>query len=501
MSTSIVLSGKGLDIATLARVAQAHGASDVSLSPGARDRVTAARAVVLRAASGERPIYGLNTGLGGNLKYRLPPEEITAFQTQFVVGRAIGVGEPSPRAVVRAAMLARANAMSLGGAGVSPAVLDLLIALVNRDVTPIVPRWGSIGAGDLGLLAHIALVIIGRGFAEYGNEVLPGAEALRAAGLSPGILGPKDGLALCNGNALSAGMAGLALDSARRLLQRSEQAAALSFEGYAANPTIFDPRLAAAHPAFGQVAAAARFRALIEGSSLCDAGAAHSIQDALSFRCLSQVHGAATDALERAIAACELELNAAADNPLVLTADKEILSTGNFHLMALALAGDALAMALSPVAAMTVGRIVKLMHAEFTQLPRYLSPVGGASAGLVSMQKTAVALYGEIRRHANPAGLDQFAVSETVEDHSAQAPLVYAKLSDQLAAFERLVALEMLVAAQAVDLRKPARLGARSAALHAAIREAVPPLEEDRESGRDVEKIVALLRAGAAVAK
>ena len=499
MSAGTVLTGKNLDIATLARIAQAQPESgnrgDVSLSADARERVTAARAVVERAAAGERPIYGLNTGLGGNLKFRLPPEKITEFQTQFVVGRAIGVGEPLQRAIVRAAMLARANAMALGGAGVSPAVLDLLIALVNKDVTPVMPRWGSIGAGDLGLLAHIALVIIGRGSAEYGKQVLPGADALRAAGLAPAVLGPKDGLALCNGNALSAGVAALTLDSARRLLRNSEQAAALSFEGYAANPTIFDPRLAAAHPAFGQVTAAERFRALIAGSSLYDSGSARSIQDALSFRCLSQVHGAAMDALERAIAACELELNAAADNPLVLTTDDEMLSTGNFHLMALALVGDALAMALSSVAAMAVGRIVKLMHTDFTQLPRYLSPIGGASAGLVSMQKTAVALYGEIRRHANPAGLDQFAVSETVEDHSAQAPLVYAKLADQLAAFERLVALEMLVAAQALDLRKPARLGASSASLHARIRAVIPPLNQDRESGADVEKIVALLRA------
>ena len=495
MSGHTVLTGRDLDIATLARIAREG--NEVSLAAEARERVMAAREVVERAAAGEEPVYGLNTGLGGNLKYRLPPEKITEFQTQFVVGRAIGVGNPLPLAVVRAAMLARANAMALGGAGVSPAVLDLLIALINREVTPVVPRWGSIGAGDLGLLAHIALVIIGRGAANYGTCLLPGAEALRAAGLSPATLGPKDGLALCNGNALSAGMAGLALDSARRLLQRSEQAAALSFEGYAANPTIFDPRLAAAHPAFGQVAAAARFRALIAGSSLYDSGSARSIQDALSFRCLSQVHGPAMDALERAIAACELELNAAADNPLVLTKDDEMLSTGNFHLMALALAGDSLAMALSSVAAMAVGRIVKLMHADFTQLPRYLSPIGGPSAGLVSMQKTAVALYGEIRSHANPAGLDQFAVSEAVEDHSAQAPLVYAKLADQLAAFERLVALEMLVAAQAVDLRRPARLGTSSAPLHAAIRAAVPPLNEDRESGADVETIVALLRAGA----
>lgn len=492
MAGDLELTGSGLDIATLARVA--GGKAGVSLGAAARARVAAARAVVEKFAAGDRPIYGLNTGLGANLKHRLSPQEIAAFQVQFVVGRAIGVGEPLPRAVVRAAMLARANAMALGGAGVSPGVLDLLIAMLNRDVTPEVPRWGSIGAGDLGLLAHIALVAIGRGRAEHQGRTLPGGEALLAAGLAPVVLGPKDGLALCNANALSAGMAGLALDRVRRVLGLADRAATLSFEGYAANPAIFDARLAAARPAAGQVAAAERFRALLAGSSLHDPGAARSIQDALSFRCLSQVHGAAQDALDRAIAACELELNAAAENPLVMVEDGEMLSSGNFHLAALALAGDALAMALAAVAAMAVGRIVKLMQGELTQLPRYLTPVGGASAGFVPAQKAAVALYGEIRRHANPAGLDQFAVSETVEDHSPQAPLVYAKLDEQVTALERLVALEMLVAAQAVDLRKPAHLGASSRTLHAAVRAAVPMLQEDRETGADVEKVVAMMR-------
>ena len=385
--------------------------------------------------------------------------------------------------------------MALGGAGVSPGVLDLLLEMLNRDVTPVVPRWGSIGAGDLGLLAHIALVVIGRGEATFRGMALPGLHALDQAGLKPVVLGPKDGLALCNANALSAAMAGLALKLARDLLGLADRAAALSFEGYGANPSIFDARLAAARPAAGQVASAARFRDLLAGSSLADPGAARSIQDALSFRCLSQVHGLAWDALERAIEACELELNSAAENPLVMAEDNEMLSSGNFHLGALSLAGDTLAMAFANVAAMQVGRIVKLMQAELTQLPRYLTPVGGASAGFVPTQKTAVALYGEVRRHANPGGLDQFAVSETVEDHSPQTPLVYAKLEDQLAALERLIALEMLVAAQAVDLRKPARLGQSSATLHAAIRKVVPPLSQDRENGADVEKIRALFAA------
>lgn len=490
MTDTLVLTGRGLDIATLDRVAR--GDAQVSLAAEASIRVKAARAVVETFAAGERPIYGLNTGLGANLKHRLSPQEITAFQTQFVVGRAIGVGDPLPPATVRAAMLARANAMALGGAGVSPAVLDLLIAMLNRGVTPVVPRWGSIGAGDLGLLAHIALVVIGRGEAEFRGMTMPGFYALEQAGLAPVILGPKDGLALCNANALSAAIAALALKRARDVLALAERVATLSFEGYGANPTIFDPRLAEARPAAGQVAAAGRFRGLLEGSSLAEPGAARSIQDALSFRCLSQVHGVAADALDHAIAACELELNAAAENPLVMTDDREMLSSGNFHLGVLSLAGDTLAMALAQVAAMQVGRIVKLMQAELTQLPRYLTPVGGASAGFVPTQKTAVALYGEVRRHANPAGLDQFAVSETVEDHSPQTPLVYAKLEDQLAALERLIALEMLVAAQAVDLRKPARLGASSATLHATIRGAVPALSEDRENGPDIERIRAL---------
>jgi len=494
MTDMLALTGRGLDIATLDRVAR--GDVPVALAPEASIRVKASRAVVENFAAGDRPIYGLNTGLGANLKHRLSPEEITAFQTQFVVGRSIGVGEPLPRPVVRAAMLARANAMALGGAGVSPGVLDLLLEMLNRGVTPVVPRWGSIGAGDLGLLAHIALVAIGRGEAELRGMRMPGFYALEQVGMKPAVLGPKDGLALCNANALSAAMAGLALKRARDVLGLADRAAALSFEGYGANPSIFDARLAAARPAAGQVASAARFRALLDGSSLADPGAARSIQDALSFRCLSQVHGVAWDALDRAIQACELELNSAAENPLVMAPgdgeeDAEMLSSGNFHLGALSLAGDTLAMALANVAAMQVGRIVKLMQAELTQLPRYLTPVGGASAGFVPTQKTAVALYGEVRRHANPAGLDQFAVSETVEDHSPQTPLVYAKLDDQVAALERLVALEMLVAAQAVDLRKPARLGESSAALHATIRAAVPPLSQDRENGPDVERIVA----------
>lgn len=494
MSGTISLTGSGLDIATVARLAQ--GGGTVALAPEARARVAASRAVVERFAAGERPIYGLNTGLGANLKHRLTPDEIAQFQTQFVVGRAVGVGEKLPRATVRAAMLARANAMALGGAGVSPSVLDLLIALLNRGVTPVVPRWGSIAAGDLGLLAHIALVVIGRGQAEYGEHTMPGHEALAAAGLAPAVLGPKDGLALCNANALSAGMAALALVRARRILDLAERAAALSFEGYGANPAIFDARLAAARPAAGQVAAAERFRTLLRGSSLAEPGAARSIQDALSFRCLSQVHGVAQDALARAVAAAELELNAAHDNPLVLADDNEMLSTGNFHVAALALAGDSLALALAMVASMAVGRIVKLMQAELTGLPRYLTPLGGASAGFVPAQKTAVALYGEIRHAANPASLDQFAVSETVEDHSAQAPVVYAKLERQVEALERLVALEMLVAAQAVDLRAPERLGHGSAVLHAAIRAVVPMLREDREIGPDVETVVARVCRG-----
>ncbi|MGH6886587.1 MAG: aromatic amino acid lyase, partial [Geminicoccales bacterium] len=356
--TDLVLDGGGLTVDGVTEVAR--GARRVAVAEAVWLRIDAAREVVERYAEGNEPVYGLNTGLGGNLGHRLAPDEIAAFQVQLIRGRAVALGPPFSTEVVRAALIARANGIANGASGVSRPVLAMLVELLNRGVTPVVPSRGSIGAADLAPMAHIGLVMLGLGEAQFQGRVLPGSEALRQAGLQPATLGPKDGLGLINANAVTVGHAALVLSDARRLLLTAAATAALACEGYAANPSTFDARTAALRKAPGQESAAALFRALLEGSSLAETDAPRVIQDALSFRCLPQIAGAALHALADAIAATETELNAAADNPAVLVDDDVILSTGNFHLAALALAFDSLALALGQVAHAGMARIVKL---------------------------------------------------------------------------------------------------------------------------------------------
>jgi len=483
------------DAISLRRLADlADGPAEIRLSDGVRTRLAQARTVVERyLADGSVPIYGLNTGLGGNVKYRLKPEEIQPFQEQMIVGRCIGMGPPLPERLCRAVLAARIVGLAQGGSGLSPGLLDLLIGMFNAGVTPVIPSRGSIGAGDLGLVAHLGAVTIGRGEAWFDGRILPGAAALAAAGLAPATLGAKDGLGLLNASPVTTAHGALTLVALEDVLLQAAATAALSMEGYAANPAILDARLAAARPAGGQVAATALFRSLLAGSALYAPDAARAIQDALSFRTLGPVFGTAFTALAHAAREVEIELNGAVDNPLVLIDDGVILSTNNFHTPAIALAFDTLAIAVNHLAAAGVQRIQKLMAPHLSGLPKYLSPIGGASTGFNSLQKTASALYGEIRLKAAPASLDAVPVSEIVEDHAPQSLLTIAKLAEQMELYRMLIAIEAMVAAQAADLRGFAPLGAGSSLVHAAVRSAVPVLEADRETGPDAMKVLATL--------
>ena len=491
MDTPLQLGAAPLTLRAL-RAAARPGAT-VALAPAAQARIHAARAVVDRHAAGDAPIYGLNTGLGGNLAHRIAPADIPAFQAQMIRGRCIGVGPPFPEPLARLILLARLAGLAQGGSGISPAVLDLMLAMFNAGLTPVIPGRGSIGAGDLGLCAHIGAAVIGEGQVFAAGQIRPAAEALASAGLRPATLGPKDGLAILNGSAVTIGHAAAVLAGACRAMGLAAATAALSSEGYAANPTMSDPRLAQARPASGQVRAAATFRALLAGSALHAPGAARSIQDALSFRVLAPIFGPAITALETAIEATETELNAAADNPLVLAGDGLILSTANFHTPAIALAFDALAIAHTHLATASAHRVIKLMAPAFSGLPRYLSPIGGGSTGFNSLQKTAAALHAEIRLRAAPASLDALPVSDGAEDHAPHTPLTIRKLEEQLLPLHLLTALEALVAAQAVDLRGRPRLAPATQLLFDAIRAEVPMLTEDRPTGPDVDQVAALM--------
>jgi histidine ammonia-lyase len=319
---------------------------------------------------------------------------------------------------------------------------------------------------------------------------MPAAKALMMARLAPVGLAPKDGLSLINASAVSVGCGALAIVDALSAMSRQNQAGALTMAGIGANRTILDPRLHMARPAAGQQEAAKALHDLLAGEH---APVPTTIQDPLSIRCMPSIHGALIEAIGQARYAVEIELNAAADNPLVLGDDALVLSSGNFHTAALSLAFETLGLAVAQCAAASAARFIQLTGSGRNGLPKYLSPTGGASAGFVPLQKTVTSILAAIRHKANPVMLDYLPVSEGVEDHAAQTPLAVAKCGDMIALWRRLVAFEMMAAAQAVDLREGLALPPKVAALHARIRAAVPKLVEDRPLGIDAEALHAAL--------
>ncbi len=464
----------------------ADGPLSITLAPAIRERLVRAREIVARYAASDQPVYGLNTGLGGNLQHRIETKDIPAFQAQLLLARSAGVGPNLPEWISRAAWLSRIIGAARGASGLSLATFDLMVAMAERGLSPAVPTYGSIGTSDLVLAAQMGATLIGTGEIWDNGTCRPAAEALRAHGLAPIELAPKDGLALANNSSVSIALASHALREARSCMDLAQAVTVLSGEGYAMNPSIFEARIHALRPATGQEQAAAWFRAAQEGSSLYARYAPRSIQDALSFRVVAPLFGTARNALALAEKETEIELNGAADNPAVLLDTNEMLSTPNFHTPALALALDTLAIAHVHLATASAQRVLKLMNPHLSGLPKYLSPVGGASAGLLPLQKTAASLLAEIRLHAQPASLDAISVSEMVEDVAPQTPLAARKLATQIDLLQWLIAIEALVAAQAVDLRKPKSLGRVAKMLHSAIRNLVPTLHEDRATGPDV---------------
>jgi len=485
--SDIELTGHGLVLETIVGVARGH--TLVSLHPDAVARIEAGRAVVERYLAEGREAYGLTTGLGARVGVRIPENALDDFSLHTIRGRANAVGHRLPEDAVRAAMLVRANGIACGGSGARPAVAQALVAALNAHVEPVVPGIGSTGAGDLCVLAHIGLALIGEGEAQSGGSVLPAREALARAGLAPLELAPKDGLALINATAASAACGALALHDARALLEAAQVAAALAFEGFRANLTSIDARVAAARPSLGQAACAAGLRALLAGGALTRPGAARRLQDPLSFRCTSQVHGSLAAALDLFAAALEPELNGAGDNPLVLLEDGEIVSTGNFHAPALALAADAVALGLAQVANLAVARSARLLAEPLTGLPANLAAPGTSGAGMAPLLKVADALAGEVVHAAAPVCLHARSGSDPVEDDSTGSLLAVRRLATMLDRLRLLVALHLVVGARAVALARPEQLGRGTAAAYAVVTELVEPLEADRPLGVDIERV------------
>lgn len=488
--SALVLTGTGVSTSDVAAVARE--ARKVEIGPDVVGRLEKARKVLDQAAASGQQIYGLNTGLGANLGTTVQGDA-SAFQRQLLEGRSAAVGEALPVEAVRATMVARAAMLSTDGSGLSPAVFVALVDALNAGVHPVMPSLGSIGAGDLVLMTALARLLIGEGEADYQGRRMPAAKALMMARLGPISLAPKDGLSLINASAVSVGSGALAVTDALSALAQQQQAGALTMEGFGANRTILDPRLHMARPAAGQQEAA---KALHDLLARDEAPAPTTIQDPLSIRCMPSIHGALIEAIGQAKRAVEIELNAAADNPLVLGDDELVLSTGNFHTAALSLAFETLGLAIAQSAAACVARFIQLTGPGRNGLPKYLSPVGGASAGFVPLQKTVTSILASIRHKANPVMLDFLPVSEGVEDHATQTPLAVSKCAAMIALWRRLIAFELMAAAQAIDLREGLVLAPRTDAIHAAVRALIPALREDRPLGVEAEALHAALAGG-----
>ncbi|TNC06437.1 histidine ammonia-lyase [Methylobacterium terricola] len=490
--SSVTLTGAPVSIDEIGAIAR--GGATVAVAASLRERLLAAREIVERYAREDLPAYGLTTGLGAGVDTRLAAEDLVAFQRRVPLARAVGVGAPLAREAVRALMAARLASMAAGGSGVSLAAFEALVAALNAGFHPVVPALGSIGAADLAPLAHVGRALLGEGEAEVDGEILPAAEALRRAGIAPVALEPKDGHAIVVANSLSTGQGCLAVLDIERLLDWSLLAASLNFEAFRANTGTFDPRTAAARPAFGQERIAAQMRALMAGSGLLAPGAARRLQDPLSYRCVPQIMGAVRHALDEARQATEIELASSGDNPVVLIEADLILSNGNFDATAFSLSWERLGQALAHGAAAAAQRTMKIMSPGLSELPRFLTPRGQSRTGFATVQKTVSALEAEIRHLAQPVSLSPLPVADGIEDHAAMAPAVLAKTGAIVERLRWLVAIELVAAAQAVELRgAPGPLGVGPQAAYGFVRDLCGALDEDRSLGGDFMRVAAAM--------
>jgi histidine ammonia-lyase len=490
------------DDLTLADVwAVAVEGTDVALSEEGRRKLGAARELVERVTGAEHGehTYGINTGFGRFVSKTIPTELADELQLRLLRSHACGVGEPYSHEVVRAAMLLRANTLAKGYSGARPETVDLILACLNRGVTPVVPSRGSVGAsGDLAPLAHLALPLVGEGRATIDGEELPGAEALARAGLKPVRLQAKEGLSLINGTQFMAAAGSLALVRADRLAKAADIVCALSLEALQGSRASFLPEIHELRPLVGQRASAANVLRLLEGSAILEAHRwCDKVQDAYSLRCAPQVHGACRDLLSYAEATVAVELNAATDNPLVFVELDELVSNGNFHGQPLAFALDTMAMALAELASISERRVERLTNPSLSDgLPAFLTHDGGLNSGFMIPQYVAAALVSENKVLCHPAGVDSIPTSAGQEDHVSMGNAAGLKCLQVLANAEAAIAIELLAGAQGVEFLAPLEPGAGVRVAHDFIRSLSPTVIEDRALSGDIETVAAAIRNG-----
>ena len=474
------------------------GAPPPPLDAADRERLAAGRAVVEEAIAAGKAIYGVTTGFGQLADVHIAPADAAQLQVNLVRSHAVGSGPPLPEEVVRGMVVLLAASLRRGHSGVRAEVVELLLVLLERGVTPVVPSKGSVGSsGDLAPLAHLALVLIGEGEATVAGERLPGAEALARAGLSAVTLTAKEGLALVNGTHLMAAAGGLAARDAARLLDAAVVAVALSLEAFKGSTAPFDARLHALRGHPGPARVATRLTELLAGSPVVESHAdCGRVQDPYTLRCAPQVIGAVAEALDHVGAVLERELGAVTDNPLVFPADGDVLSGGNFHGQPLSLPLDHLALALCELASFSERRTYALLSPGYAGLPPFLSPRPGLSSGLMIAQYAAAALVSECQVLAHPAGAGSIPTSAGQEDFNSMGALAALKARTVVENAAQVIATELVCAVQGLEFHRPLRSTDALEAAAAAVRGYVPRLEEDRSLAGELARLADALRTG-----
>jgi histidine ammonia-lyase len=493
---TVVLDMENMTLDGLA--AAAREGVGVQLSAESEERIRAGRALVDRWVAEERRIYGVTTGFGALSDIAISKKDTRRLQENILLSHASGVGEPLAAEIVRAAMTLRAMDFARGHSGIRLETVRQLLNLLNRGIVPVVPEKGSVGAsGDLAPLAHLALVLVGRGEAFYEGRRMSGADALAAGGLAPLLLESAEGLALVNGTQVMTAVGGLAVYDAIRLSKLIDVAASMTLEVLMGSRTEFNPRIHQLRPHGGQIAAAANMERITRNSEIISSHKDCSrIQDAYTLRCSPQVHGATKDAIVYCRRVIETEMNSSTGNPLMFADTGEFLLGGNFHGQPVALAMDFLGIAVAELANISERRIERLVNPKLSGLPAFLVSDGGLNSGFMIAQYTAAALVSENKVLAHPASVDSIPTSANKEDHVSMGTIAARKCREIVANAENVVAIELLCAAQALDLFTNLKPGEGTLAAYQVIRGPIAHLENDRFLAADIDAMRALMRSG-----
>jgi histidine ammonia-lyase len=497
---SLYINGNDLSFDDLRQVV--YSRRPVDLATPARQQVIAAREVVEKLLRENRVAYAINTGVGKLSDVHIEPAQNRLLQVNLIRSHSAGVGEPLSQEETRAMMLLRANSLAKGFSGVRPEVIDVICAMLNKGVHPVVPSQGSVGAsGDLAPLAHLALAMIGEGEVWFENARVKSADALRQAGIKPLVPEAKEAISLINGTQAMLAVGTLSLMAAQTLADTADVLGAMTLDALHGTDVAFDARIHAARPHPGQVKVAANLRRLIAGSEIRESHKdCGRVQDAYSLRCIPQVHGAVRDTLEFCRKTFEIEMNSAVDNPLVFVkgeGEGDIISGGNFHGEPLAFALDYMAIALSALAGISERRIERLVNPALNEgLPPFLAPHAGINSGFMMPQVTAAALASENKVLAHPASVDSITTSGNKEDYVSMGMGAAIKLKRVVANTTSVLAIEACAAAQALDFLAPLKSSGALQKAHAAIRKVSPKIEQDRVFAEDFVKLAELVRQG-----